>query len=236
VHNLRQIANNTSTESLANEMRRKRFGAFRSMLDSIPRPVKILDVGGTQNFWDSMWVEGTDGLEGVSITLLNLFEADVTSSHFTSVAGDARNLSQFTENDFDIVFSNSVIEHVGTFQDQVQMADEVQRVGKHYFVQTPNRFFPIEPHFLFPLFQFLPISVRVWLVMHFSVGWYKKFQDRDKAEEAVRTIRLLSLKEMKRLFPNCSVLKERYYGLVKSFIVYDGPISAEAIHESGLTQ
>ena len=60
----------------------------------------------------------------------------------------------FKDKSFDAVFSNSVIEHVGTFEDQKMMANEVIRVTNFYFIQTPNLYFPIEPHFLVPFFQF----------------------------------------------------------------------------------
>lgn len=57
-------------------------------------------------------------------------------------------MKQFQDNEFDAVFSNSVIEHVGDYEAQRQMANEIMRVGKRYFVQTPNFYFPIEPHIL----------------------------------------------------------------------------------------
>ena len=71
------------------------------------------------------------------------------------------------------------------------MAREVERVGRRYFVQTPNRYFPIEPHFLFPGFQFLPLAVQVGLVRRFALGYHEALPDRDEALEAVREIRLL---------------------------------------------
>ena len=75
------------------------------------------------------------------------------------------------------------------------MASEVQRVAKRYFIQTPNRYFPIEPHFLFPLFQFLPISIRVWLVMNLNVGWGNKWSNEKDAEEFITSIKLFSKRD-----------------------------------------
>ena len=117
------------------------------------RPVRILDVGGTEGYWKM----GKLNDDQVFVTLLNLTQVDVTMPNMTSIAGDARKIQE-SDLSFDIVFSNSVIEHVGTYKDQMQMAKEVHRIGKHYFVQTPNKYFPLEPHFLFPFFQFLPIT------------------------------------------------------------------------------
>lgn len=39
---------------------------------------------------------------------------------------------------------------VGKERDQERMAAEILRVGRHCYVQTPNKNFPVEPHFIFP--------------------------------------------------------------------------------------
>ncbi|MBC8844888.1 class I SAM-dependent methyltransferase, partial [Escherichia coli] len=75
----------------------------------------------------------------------------------------ATDLSEIDDQQFDIVFSNSVIEHLYTWENQEKMAKEVLRVGKYHFIQTPNYWFPIEPHWVFPFFQFLPKSIRIRL-------------------------------------------------------------------------
>ena len=68
-------------------------------------------------------------------------------------------MPEFTTGEFDVVFSNSVIEHVGDFDDQRRMADEVRRVGRRFFVQTPNRWFPLEVHTRLPFVHWLPDAV-----------------------------------------------------------------------------
>lgn len=95
-------------------------------------------------------------------------------------------------------------------------------MGKRFFVQTPNYWFPVEPHFLFPLFQYLPLSFRAFLIYYFNIRWYKKIPDFQKATQAVSRIRLLREKELKKLFPGTSMYKEKLFGLTKSFIVYGG--------------
>ena len=102
------------------------------------------------------------------------------------------------------------------------MAEEVRRVGKRYFVQTPNRYFPIEPHFLIPWFQFLPLTVKVFLIRDFNLGWYPKTRDRQKALARVTSINLLSRRELKALFPTARVYQEKFFGLTKSFVAYEG--------------
>ncbi len=216
---LKKIADNREQTSLASSLRRKRFGLFIRLLERLEKPVRILDVGGTQRFWEVMAFTAGDG---VKITLLNLTLEPVTNPNFTCVIGDARSMSQFADQYFDVVFSNSVIEHVGEYEDQRRMAEEIKRVGKRYFVQTPNRYFPLEPHFLFPFFQFMPIELRAWLVNHYNVGWYRRIEDYATAIATVRAIRLLKKTEFIRLFPMAKLYKEKFLGLTKSFIAYEG--------------
>jgi hypothetical protein len=214
----KKIADMREADSLITQLRRRRYALFRTLLDRLPRPVRLLDVGGTQFFWKMI---GFDGDPGLDVTLLNL-EAGWARPGFRSIAGDARDMRQFADHEFDVVFSNSVIEHVGDQVAQQQAAREIKRVGKRYFVQTPNRHFPLEPHFFFPGFQFLPLPTRIWLLQHFDLGWYKKIPDYTAARQEVETIRLLSRRDVMRLFPEGTLYNERFAGLTVSFVVYAG--------------
>jgi hypothetical protein len=215
---LKKLADNRDAGSLAVQFRRKRFAFFLSLLSQLNRPVHILDIGGTAGYWETM---GLDTNDQVFIALLNLAPEGITQPHITSIVGDARKI-QAEDKSFDIVFSNSVIEHVGNFQDQQRMAEEVRRVGKHYFVQTPNKYFPLEPHFLFPFFQFLPLGIRVWLLQNFKLGWFEKTPDLKGATTIVKSIRLLGRNEFLSLFPHAKLYEEKVFGLTKSFVAYDG--------------
>lgn len=73
----------------------------------------------------------------------------------TFVQADGRSLP-FTDDEFDVVHSNAVIEHVGRSFDQRQFAAELIRVARSGFITTPNRWFPIEPHSRLPLLHWLP--------------------------------------------------------------------------------
>jgi len=201
-------------------MRRRRFAFFLSLLSEVKRPVRILDVGGTPEFWQLM---GLSQLDDVRITILNLQAHPLSGPLFDSVAGDARDLGRYADKSFDVVFSNSVIEHLGPhFSDQQLMAKEIERVGQRYFVQTPNRYFPLEPHFLVPGFQFMPVWLRTWMVSSFDVGWYKRIPDRAKAQREAESVSLLSRKQLRSLFPNASVYEERLLGFTKSFVAFSG--------------
>jgi hypothetical protein len=216
---IRSLADNSDGSSMATRMRRARFSFFLSLLEKVEGHAEILDIGGTQDFWTLM----TGGDPGdARVTLLNIEHQETVSEKFISAAGDARNMPRFGTKSFDVVFSNSVIEHVGTYDDQRRMANEVMRVGKRYFVQTPNKRFPIEPHFLFPWFQYLPIEIRAQMVNRFDVGWYKRIPDLHAARNEVRSVRLLTMRELVALFPGASIHVERLGGLAKSFVAYGG--------------
>ncbi len=216
---LRKYADGRQEDSLSTKFRRKRFALFESLVSSLPRPLRILDVGGTQIFWETVGFTKEDNVE---IVLLNLSKIDVTYPKFRSLVGDGRKMDEFRDKEFDIVFSNSVIEHVGEYDQQHEMAQEVRRVGKRYFIQTPSRFFPIEPHFLFPFFQFLPLRFKVFLIRHSEIGWFGRIPSEQGAERAVQSIRLLTERELRKLFPEARIYKEKVLGLTKSFVVYSG--------------
>jgi hypothetical protein len=102
----KKIADNSSPDSLATRLRRKRFSFFLSLISQLDRQITILDVGGTEQFWQVM---GSGSAEGIHITLLNVEKYVTTNPCIDSVTGDARDL-KFPDASFDVVFSNSVIE------------------------------------------------------------------------------------------------------------------------------
>jgi SAM-dependent methyltransferase len=199
--------------------RRQRFRFFCDLASTVAPPFHVLDVGGEQAFWESM---GYTDRPGVSVTILNVQPQLVTRPNFTAVVGDARSMPGFSDGEFDIVFSNSVIEHVGDLPEQQQMAHEVLRVGKRYFVQTPNYYFPLEPHFFTLGFQFLPLTWRAWMIQHMNLGQYRRRPDWVEAVGLVSSIRLLKRAELQDLFPDAQIWEEKLLGLTKSFVAHGG--------------
>lgn len=208
-----------SGRSLAKRMRGRRFAFFRSLVDPLPKPLKILDVGGTQDFWER---ERYTASETASITVVNLDAPASRHANITTMDGNACDMPQFEAGEFDVVFSNSVIEHVGGIESQRAMAREIQRVGKRYFVQTPNRHFPIEPHYLFPFFQYLPVGIKTWLLMHLALDWGGKVATRERAIEIANSVKLLNARDFSSMFPNARIYEEKVLGLTKSFVAYGG--------------
>jgi hypothetical protein len=216
---MKKLLDPRNTKSLNQNFRRKRFENFIEFMNSLNfnGNIKILDIGGTQSYWENMIVpENLD----VHITLLNLHDEKVSSEKFSSLVGNATDLKEHNNNAFDIVFSNSCIEHLFSWENQKKMADEITRVGKFYYVQTPNLYFPLEPHWLFPFFQFLPKGIKIILTNYLTLGHYTKCNDFEKAKKRVNEVQLLSENDMKKLFPNGKIYREYFFGLVKSITSY----------------
>jgi len=190
-----------------------------NLVRDLPKPVTVLDTGGTVNFWNQM---GMLNNADFKLTILNIESEENNYSNIKFVKGDARNLSCYKDSEFDIVFSNSVIEHVGSKSDQEKMASEIVRTGKRYYVQTPNYYFPFEPHFLFPLFQFFPLFFKKFLLKNFSMGWFDKANDDSEAMEIINSIRLLRKKEFRELFPDSMIIPEKLFWISKSFVAIGG--------------
>ena len=181
-----------------------------------PTKLKILDVGGDPIFWE-MYGDNLDW-SNISVTVANIMDQISNNPCVTCVIGDARNLEAFSDNSFDIVFSNSVVEHVGLFKEMQRMAKEVQRVAPRYFVQTPNFWFPFEPHFRVPIFHWLPELMRAKILMKYNCGNWPKAPDIGVAIQWAQHAFLLDRGQMQYLFPDAQIVSEKMFGLTKSFI------------------
>ena len=123
-----------------------------------------------------------------------------------------------TYQELTIAHCNSVIEHVGDWQRMVSFARELSRVAPRHFVQTPNYWFPIEPHFMMPFFHWFPKPVRLWLVLHFNLGFWRKANTIDEAMRIIEHARLLTKKMFRELFPEYTIVLERFFLLPKSIL------------------
>jgi hypothetical protein len=199
--------------------RRRRIRRFYAILQPTPQ-MRLLDIGGDPY----TWLIDSQSCEPVPVTLVNLQfpnPAAFNDSRFTAVEGDATGLP-FEDRSFDIAFSNSVIEHMTTWERQQAFASEARRVAKNLWIQTPARHFPIEPHLLTPFFQYLPRRLQLRLVRHFTLWGLLAKPSAAEIDELISEVRLLTLREMKQLFPDCLILKERALGLTKSYIAVRG--------------
>lgn len=217
-----RLTNYSDPNSFGSKMRRRRSAALVSVIDQVfaaKGHVRILDLGGTDSYWNIL---PADYLESgkVHITLVNLPGENRPEANrtFTYVEGSACDLPQFEDRSFDIVHSNSVLEHVGSWDNMRAFARECQRLGEHYFVQTPNFWFPIEPHFMAPFVHWLPLPWHAWLLTKMSLGQYRRYDSVSEAVTAVQGVRLLDRSMMASLFPKADIHRERFMLLTKSMI------------------
>ena len=225
---LRRQTNYRICGSIAWKTRNKRMRLFNEFFKDfvlcdkggyVDETIRILDVGGVPEYWEYM---DFIYLGKSKITSINVKNYDIPKRLnyiVNSVIGTAIDMRDFDDKEFDLAFSNSVIEHVGGFDCQKKMANEMLRVARHGFLQTPNRYFFMEPHFLFPFFQFLPQFVRTEIVYRFDTGHYKKAESRSEAKQLVGSINLLSGRQLRFLFPRAEISKEKWFGMTKSYIV-----------------
>jgi hypothetical protein len=181
----------------------RRFPALASM--------RVLDLGGLPDFWRK------SAVRPAHVTTVNLLPAEAGEPWVDHVVGDACAPEGLSGKEFDLVVSNSLLEHVGGYARRRQLADVIHGYAERHWVQTPYRYFPIEPHWAFPGLQFLPVparaaAVRRWPFGHAAIG------GRAESTDAVLATELLSLTEMRLLFPDSDIWHEKAAGLTKSLV------------------
>lgn len=204
--------------SLSRRFRRRRIARFVREF-RVTAETRVLDVGGTPDTWRLSPVQPR-------LVLLNMPRArgDLGSAQW--VAGDGRALP-FRDGAFDIVFSNSVIEHVGDAASQQAFASEVARVGRGYWVQTPNRWFPLEQHLLTPLVHWLPKGWQNAILRRGTIWGALTRPTPDRRdfyiEHYLRDVRLLAFRDLRELFPGARIIRERFLGITKSLVAAHRP-------------
>ncbi|NCB26226.1 MAG: methyltransferase domain-containing protein [Bacteroidia bacterium] len=188
--------------------RKKRSLLFVNSFN-IEAGMSILDVGGHPKIWDHVSIP-------LKITCLNLPGAIKnkykTHHKITYVDGDGCFMPQFRDNSFDIAFSNSVIEHVGSTKNRKLFAKEIRRISNNYWIQTPHRYFPIEAHCDMPFWWFFPKKLKIYFISR----WRKKLPGWTQMVESTTVV---SQKELKDLFPEAKILTEWMF-FPKSLIAY----------------
>ena len=169
----------------------------------------VVDLGGSAPTWKRCSFSP-------QVTIVNLDEA-ANHDGFPMVCADAV-CCPFPDQSFEIVFSNSLIEHLGTWERQQKLATEIHRLARGYYIQTPNRRFPIEPHYLAPLVQFIPRLLRPWCVRWLTIFGWTTHPSKQRCEAMCDEIRLLDAADMTRLFPEATIMREKFMGLTKSIV------------------
>lgn len=200
-----------SRRSLSGRARARRWQRFGESFPSLPE-MRVLDLGGTPESWQLAPVRPK------SVVTVNLAAAESESPDIIAVQGDACDLpSSIAKERFDLVYSNSLLEHVGGHVQRQRLADNIHSLADRHWVQTPYRYFPIEPHWLFPGIQWLPYEARVRVSMRWNRGHIRTYT-RETAEEQVDEIELIGISQMRRYFPSSDIWYERFAGLIKSLV------------------
>jgi hypothetical protein len=175
----------------------------------------VLDLGGNLFFWK---LARELGRPQPFVTIVNLYPAsEVLPDKIEWIVADGTELP-FADRSFDVVFCNSVIEHLGTWQAQKKFAEEIYRVSSRHFVQCPHKYFPVEPHLITPFVHWVPRRLRIRLLRNFTVwGWMTRPRHED-CRKMIEELQLLGNSEMRRLFPESQIQVERLLGIPKSLI------------------
>jgi hypothetical protein len=201
--------------------RTRRFGSILKTINEIisrQGTCDIIDVGGEFGYWKP-FLPQLDGLP-IKILICNLDDKTerFSDGRFSYQYADACNLSMFADKSFDLAHSNSVIEHVGHWKEMAAMASEIRRVAKHYYVQTPYYWFPVEPHFRFIGYQWLPEQWRARLHMRREMGFFPMATKFSDAMLWTQSAVLLDVKQLKTLFPDAAIEREKFFFFTKSIM------------------
>jgi hypothetical protein len=197
--------------SLGARSRARRWGLFTSLFPHL-EDMSVVDLGGTVETWLRAPVRPRQ------VLVLNLEDQPAeTPDWITTAKADVCRLPDSLRDRHDLAFSNAVIEHVGGHLKRVDFANTVRELADRHWVQTPYRYFPVEPHYLFPAFQFLPLTLRARLLRRWPLV-HTPPSDRTGALAAALDVELLSRTDMRYLFPESRLIAERLAGITKSLV------------------
>lgn len=206
----RSLVEYENPNSLGAKLRRRRLHLVETLIlhhaNSTAR-VRILDIGGRRHYWD-LFGPGYLHARKVHVTIVNLPSEtilDTSCDQITITTGNGCDLQEYSDHSFDIVHSNSTVEHVGCWKNMQRFASEVRRLAPSFYVQTPYFYFPIEPHYLMPFVHWVREDWRARLLTKMSLGNYPRAETLEEAYKAVRDADLLDRTQLKRLFPDATI-------------------------------
>lgn len=195
---------------------------------------RVLDIGSENGTAIAAVLQGA-GVAPGNVYIADIDREAVEGGHrlygFSPVVIPESGRLPFDDGFFDVIYCSSVIEHVTVpkadvwavrsgrefrriaDERQTEFAREIRRLGRGYFVQTPNRWFPIESHTWLPFVGYLPRHLLVLLLALTNRFWIKR---------TAPDWRLLSTREMRRLFPEARIVRERVWGMTKSIMAIKG--------------
>ena len=175
--------------------------------------MSVVDLGGVPHTWTQSPVRPKQ------VHVLNIEPLDPDVPDWIEVDyADACDLpAAVSSRRYDLVFSNSVLEHVGGHERRMRFAENTHKLAGAHWVQTPYRYFPIEPHWVAPGMQFLPVRARATLAQKWPLANVRSTGVKD-ALDGVLWTELVDRTQMRYLFPDSQIINERLAGLTKSII------------------
>lgn len=209
----RRISDPNRAGSLAHRARSKRWAELLRRFPALG-DMRVLDLGGVPQSWR---VAPVRPAQVVTVNLdPKILVADEPG--VTAVVGNACDLpDQLRAERFDLVYSNSLLEHVGGHANRLRLAETVSMMSEQHWVQTPYRYFPLEPHWMFPGFQFLPMRARAEVSRRWPLGHIRS-TGLGPAIDDVAWVELLDATSMRRYFPDSEIWTERIAALPKSLV------------------
>lgn len=186
--------------------RMRRFAAMFGLNDHM----RIIDVGGRKSNWSLI-----EAKPDITITNIEFNSYEDGRFHYVHTDGG---MLPYPDNAFDLCYSNSVIEHVGDWDARKRFAEEIRRAAPRYYVQTPNKWFFSDPHTVGFFVHWLPKRWQRKLIRWFTPWGLVDRPDQAKIDALLAEIDLLTVAEMRALFPDAKILKERFLGMTKSII------------------
>jgi SAM-dependent methyltransferase len=214
---------------LSARARSRRAEYFRSQFH-IDRTTRILDIGSEDGSNINKVLAGSEYTPS-NVVIVDLYRAGLKEGHdrygYLGVGIGETGFLPFSDRSFDIVYCSSVIEHVTVpraklwqyrsgrrfwneaWEHQKAFANEIRRVGRQYFVQTPNLGFPIESHTWLPAVGYLPRRLLLPVLSITNKVWVRASEP---------DFNLLNAGHMKELFPDAAIKREKIAGLTKSLM------------------
>ena len=171
----------------------------------------VIDIGSTP----SLDKEQNTFLENIkdnqNVTCLSNQDCRILLKKYKNIKnvliGDARN-TMLEKDSFDIAHSNASIEHVGSFENQVSFVREMIKISKEsVFIQTPNRFYPIDFHTILPFIHWLPKKIHRKILKFLKKDFYSSEEN----------LNLLTAKDLKKI---CDILNIKKYKILKYKLLF----------------
>ena len=221
---LHDAGNPNSLSSRFRQARARRVAGLIESTFAERGEVRIIDLGGEPAYWRRLFERDLLERCKTHITLVNPQPFAVDDPMFTAAVGDACALAEHADHSFDLVHSNSVIEHVGDWPRMEAFAAEVHRLAPRYYVQTPYYWFPYEPHYSSLFFHWFPEQTRAKALLKRRHGFSEQCRTIGQAMMEVQESRLLDKQQFRFLFPDAEHIDEKAAGLTKSLIaIRTGP-------------